>query len=160
MYKRLLAVYAIGFGLGLLLTGMFFEYVLSPLGNPIAVENMRVDWRSMVTTWQYLGAAWFAGGALLFMAIRRLEGRGSGGDAGSGGGNAEKKASGKANNPGQGVRDVGSFRAVEKSLERYRKQLEELERGLMKAGLDLGRLKACIGNRDFAKTREKRERAD
>lgn len=80
MYKRLVAGYCVGFGLGLLFTGMFFEFVMSPLDNPITVGDIQLDWGSLVTTWKYLGLAWFAGGVLLFLVVTALEKRGSRGD--------------------------------------------------------------------------------
>ena len=78
MYKRLVIGYCVGFGLGLLFTGMFFEFVMSPLDNPITVGDVQLDWVSLVTTWKYLGLAWLAAGVLLFLVVVALEKRSSG----------------------------------------------------------------------------------
>lgn len=78
MYKRLVASYCVGFGLGLLFTGMFFEFVMSPLDNPITVGDIQLDWGSLVTAWKYLGLAWLAAGVLLFLVVVALEKRSSG----------------------------------------------------------------------------------
>lgn len=152
MYKRLVAVYAVGFGLGLWLTGTLFESVLSPLGNPITVADTMLDWNSIVTTWKYFGLAWFVGGALLFLMIRALEKKSPGSDVYSSKEIVGNEGSSEVNKRFQGVRDAGSFGAVEKNLESYRKQLEELERELMERGLDISRLKTRTRNRDSSES--------
>ena len=154
MYKRLVVGFTVGFGFALWLTGTLFEYMLSPLGNPIIVADMRFDWGSLVTTWKYLGLAWSVGGVLLFYVIRALEKRGSGNDVHSGEGNARKGGSSEVDEQHQNVRE-GSFGAVKKNLESYRRQLEELESGLTEAGLDINRLKTRIKNRDFSEPKER-----
>jgi hypothetical protein len=93
MYKRLVVVYAVGFGFGLWLTATLFESMLSPLGNPITGEGTVLDWVPLITTWKYMGLAWFVGGFLLFFAIRAWEKRGSGSDVHSNKGIAGKEGS-------------------------------------------------------------------
>lgn len=154
MYARVVVGYAVGFGLGLLLTGFFFESVLSPLGNPITVAETRLDWSSIVTTWKFLGLAWLAGGVFLFYVIRAREKRGSGSDTQPSKGDVGKGGSSEVDDPYESVHDVGDFGAIEKNLDYYRKQLEELERGLIEAGLDVSRLKARIRNRDFSEPKK------
>lgn len=159
MYKRLVAGYAVGFGLGLWLSATLFESVLSPLGNPITVADTRLDWGSLVTTWKYMGLAWFVGGALLFLVVTALEKRGSGSDVHSNEGIAEKEGSSEVDERHQGVHDVGSFRTVEKNLGNYRKQLEELERGLTEEGSDISRLKTRMRNRASSESKEECQRS-
>lgn len=77
----------------MLFTSMFFEFVLSPLGNPITGEGTVLDWDSLVATLKYLGFAWFVGGVLLLLVIRALEKRGSGSDLPSNEGIARKEGS-------------------------------------------------------------------
>lgn len=70
MIKWLIIGYTLGFGIGLLITTILFETFLSPLGNPLIVNDVVVDWNTLISVWRMIGIGWIIIAVALFLFVQ------------------------------------------------------------------------------------------